>query len=348
MKILILACPRHGSLKQTAKRFEGMISSLEIAGLWGRYYALHTAAQLRSILLVERPDIVYSANLLTSCAKNEKVSIHKILEESGIPYIGSSPEVLQSVLSKSILKEKWRKNGLQTPDSILVSAGKPVTDDLKNFVNKVGFPLLIKPDREGNSRGLDANSIVFEYRTLKRKIRDLHEKYEFTLIEKFLTGERVQEFTVGMIGNGPDRLLMPAQIKLKVKKENRIITTSDKDEHKTMALPVTDDALRAQLVNFAGWAFEIAGVRDYSRCDLMMVDGELYAIEINGLPMIPDKWFEVCASGAGLNADQYIYAIVLAGIVRNIKSGIGKLKIPEEISGNIPEQIFKKLAGKSN
>ena len=343
MKILLLACPRHGQLKQTANRFHGMISSLDQVGLCGRYYALHSADQLRSILLVEKPDIVYSANLTTICNAKEKTSIHKILADEGVPYIGSTAEVLQSVLSKSTLKDEWRKKSLQTPASILLAAAKPVTDDLKNFVNEVGFPLLLKPDREGNSRGLEENSIVFEYRTLNRKIQDLFEKYEFVLVEKFLTGESVQEFTVAMIGNGTNKILMPAQIKLKIKKEHRLITTSDKDEHKTMATPVSEEKLKAQLVEFAGRAFEIAGVSDYSRCDLMMIDGSLYAIEINGLPMIPDKWFEVCASGAGLNATQYILAIILAGIVRNIRSGIGNLEIPDEIRDNLPERLFNTL-----
>lgn len=343
MKILLLACPRHGQLKQTAHRFNGLISSLDQVGLWGRYYALHSADQLRSILLVEKPDIVYSANLTTVCGAKERVSIHKILADGGVPYIGSTAEVLKSVLSKSTLKDEWRIKGLQTPASILLTATKPVTDDLKNFVNEVGFPLLIKPDREGNSRGLEENSIVFEYRTLKRKIRDLLEKYEFVLVEKFLTGDSVQEFTVAMIGNGTNNILMPAQIKLKVKKEHRLITTSDKEEHKTTATPVVDEKLKAQLVEFASQAFEIAGVKDYARCDLMMIDGSLYAIEINGLPMIPDKWFEVCASGAGLNAIQYVLAIILAGIVRNIRSGIGNLEIPDEIRNNLPEQVFNTL-----
>lgn len=343
MKVLILACPRHGQLKQTAIRFHKMVKSLDDVGLWGRYYALHSADQLRSILLVEKPDIVYSANLTTMCDAKEKVSIHKILADEGVPYIGSSAEVLKSVLSKSALKNEWRKSGLQTPGSILLTAVKPVADDLKNFVNEVGFPLLLKPDREGNSRGLEENSIVFEYRTLKRKIRDLLEKYEFVLVEKFLTGESVQEFTVAMIGNGKNKILMPAQIKLKVKKEHRLITTSDKEEHRTTATPVIDAALKGQLVEFAGRAFEIAGVRDYSRCDLMMIDGSLYAIEINGLPMIPDKWFEVCANGAGLNSTQYVLAILLAGIVRNMRSGIGKLEIPDEIRDNLPEEVFNTL-----
>jgi hypothetical protein len=75
----------------------------------------------------------------------------------------------------------------------------------------------------------------------------------------------------------------------------------------------------------------------------MMIDGSLYAIEINGLPMIPDKWFEVCANGAGLNSTQYVLAILLAGIVRNMRSGIGKLEIPDEIRDNLPEEVFNTL-----
>ncbi|MBP6086934.1 MAG: hypothetical protein KA449_01865, partial [Pelolinea sp.] len=83
---------------------------------------------------------------------------------------------------------------------------------------------------------------------------------------------------------------------------------------------------------------------DYARLDVMHVNGKFYAIEINGQPMIPDKWFEACAQGVGLNKTQYLNAIFFAGIQRNIHAGYHHLKVPEMLNKLLPEEIRSILA----
>jgi hypothetical protein len=61
--------------------------------------------------------------------------------------------------------------------------------------------------------------------------------------------------------------------------------------------------------------------------------------------MIPDKWFEVCASGSGLDSAQYINAIFLAAIVRNSKQINTPLEIPSAMIHYLPEKIIDTLAG---
>lgn len=185
---------------------------------------------------------------------------------------------------------------------------------------------------------------MFDQISLELKLSELLETYETVLIEEYLgTYPDFREFTVAMIGNGQHKLLMPAEIALKRKKKLRIITTLDKDNHNTRANLVYDIALKEKLIAIAERAFETTGVRDYARCDVILAGGQLFAIEINGQPMIPDKWFEVCAKGAGLNSVQYINAIFLAGLSRNIKMGRGNLHVPTKMQEAIPAQIFEKL-----
>ncbi|MHC1739963.1 MAG: hypothetical protein AB9897_02510 [Anaerolineaceae bacterium] len=259
-----------------------------------------------------------------------------------IPYVGSSPSVLDLVISKSELKAEWCLNNVSTPAFFQVSKAAAQIFGLDILIQEaIDFPYILKPDREGNSRGLDESSIVFDKSTLKSKLGNLLRSYEEVLIEKYLgTASDLREFTVAMIGNNKNKLLMPAEITLKQKKGVRIITTQDKDDHLTQATCVVEKSLLEKLVTFAERAFEVSGVRDYSRCDLLMADGHLYAIEINGQPMIPDKWFEICASGVGLNSTQYINAIFLAGIERNIKEGKTNLTIPHQMRQILPTAIF--------
>jgi hypothetical protein len=54
-----------------------------------------------------------------------------------------------------------------------------------------------------------------------------------------------------------------------------------------------------------------------------MVDGKIYAIEINGQPMVPDRWFAACARTKNLDDDQYLNAIFWAGLVRTARQDSG-------------------------
>jgi len=85
-------------------------------------------------------------------------------------------------------------------------------------------------------------------------------------------------------------------------------------------VPVNDPILRCELIAFASQAFLSAGVQDYARCDILAAEGRYYAIEINGQPMLPDKWFDACAAGAGLTQAAYLQAILNSALNRNHKN----------------------------
>ena len=135
---------------------------------------------------------------------------------------------------------------------------------------------------------------------------------------------------------------MPTEIQLKQKKRVRLITTADKEQHRTQTVPVKGKVLREKLSGFAKQAFSSAGVSDYARLDMIMANGALYAIEINGLPMIPDKWFEACAKGVRLSEDQYLNAIFLSCILRN-QAKAKKIRVPVEMRRMLPQQVFASL-----
>jgi D-alanine-D-alanine ligase len=324
--------------------YDRIIRSLCYAGIQGIFHPLHTKAQVLQIVHSEQPDIVYCADHYTTGDSGEKISIQEILEEKQIPYIGSPSEILDLVLSKSNLKKRWLSHGVPTPQFSLFH--KPILEvqDLDILQHSPGYPYILKPDAEGNSRGLNESSIVFNRKILENKLKELLILYETVLVEKYLgLYQDIREFTVAMIGNDHNKLLMPAEIILKQNKTLRIITTEAKENHYTLAIPVNDMELHGRLISLAEKAFEISGVCDYSRCDVILAEGQLYAIEINGQPMIPDKWFEVCASGIGLDPNQYINAIFLAGIVRNNHQGKADLLIPPKMNQHLPKPVFEVL-----
>ena len=147
--------------------------------------------------------------------------------------------------------------------------------------------------------------------------------YPEILVEHYLGEDpELREFTVAMIGNGRERLNLPAEIFLLSEHSSRIITTADKNLHKTRALPVEDPGLRLKLANLADRVFKVVEVRDYARCDILFSRGKMHVIEVNGQPMLPDMWFDACATSAGLNRRDYLLAILEVALARYRLAGL--------------------------
>lgn len=344
LKALLLGCSQCDSPKSSLRSLDRLSKSLAWADIKAAYYLFANQEEFNQVINTEQPDIVYCCEHRIVLNTGEQINVQALLDERHVPYIGSCSDTLDLVLSKFFLKRKWISSGVLTPPFCLAQKSGTQQQELDALQQSAGFPFILKPDAEGNSRGLDVNSIVFDSTALETKLVELSTRYGPVLVEKYLgLSPDIREFTVAMIGNGRNKILMPAEITLIRKKSLRIITTDDKERHFTQAIPVSDRDLHGRLVSVAEKAFDVAGVRDYSRCDLLLVDGDIHAIEINGQPMIPDKWFQACASGVGLDADQYLNAIFLAGIVRNIREGKPGLTIPPGMEIHLPEQIFNLL-----
>jgi len=308
--------------KRTAEdleRFGRFVRALAAKGLTAEHRFTPDEDSLRGILAGTVPDLVFSASLLCAPGPRGRVQVHALLEELGTPYVGSDPAVLELAIDKAALKERWQAAGVRTPAFIRVD-GADDRGGIASRAAELGFPCIVKPDREGNSRGIGEDSVVRGMPALVSKVEETVRVFGSALVERFLgDAPDCREFTVAMIGSGDEMTAMPAEIVLVAPKAVRLVTNEDKDGHRTKALPIADTRLRAEVERFALAAFRAAGVRDYARCDLIMVGGELYAIEINGQPMVPDLWFEACAAGAGgdgFDEAGYLNAIVRSALQR--------------------------------
>jgi len=316
-------------------RFSKMILALKQGGIVATHQYVGNADDLVVCLRRERPSIVFSAAHYTQ----DQVNIHAILENLDWPYIGCNSGTIELALSKAALKDHWRRHGILTPDYYVIKkTSKGKVSGLDDLARAEDFPYIVKPSKEGNSRGLREDSIVFDKTELDRLIARLLDEYDELLVEQYLGRySDLREFTAAMIGNGSNALVMPAEIIIQIPRRWRIITTSDKDEHHTMAVPIMDKELSLKVEEKARQALLAAEVQDYARCDMLMAEGKLYAIEINGQPMIPDKWFAACARSENMGDAQYVNAIFLAGMVRHARQKLAKNDIPIEMQMLHPE-----------
>jgi len=345
LKVLIVCHPRVEKATDDQRRFADLAAELAKGGVEATIASIFEYDQFITVLDQEKPDIVFPAIYFVKQPRGEKINITKLLDEQRMPYIGSDARTLELVLVKSALKQLWQQNQVSTPEFCVIRKDEALQEKIDKLLEAAQFPLIIKPDTEGNSRGLDENSIVCSEDRLITKAKALLKFYDQILVERYLgAAPDFREYTIALIGNGQRALFMPAQIKLKVMRKPRIVTTQDKDRHNTFAIPVCEPEIRDSLIAFGREAFATAGVRDYARLDVMRANGKFYAIEINGQPMIPDNWFEACAQGIGLNKTQYLNAILFAAIQRNIHAGYHHLKVPEKLNRLLPEEIRSMLA----
>src|SRR5665811_1102370 len=169
-----------------AKRFQKMIQSLKKGGINARYQPLQTKNELLEVIDRENPDLVYCANYYVADEGGGTVNAHKLLDEHNICRIGSSPEALELVISKIDLKTKCVQSHVSTPRYFELYQENDKVIGLDAAVNAADFPYILKSDREGNSRGLDRTSIVYDQESLKQKSSELLQKYSRVLVEKFL------------------------------------------------------------------------------------------------------------------------------------------------------------------
>ena len=80
----------------------------------------------------------------------------------------------------------------------------PLKEKLKK---KLKYPVIIKPNAEGSSKGISDFSIAYNEIELYKIMNDIFNKYKCTiLVEEYIRG---REFTVGVIGNGDNIEILP-------------------------------------------------------------------------------------------------------------------------------------------
>ena len=137
--------------------------------------------------------------------RNRESLVPAILESLGIPYSGSDPLTLGMTQDKSVAKEIATSAGVFTLRAVTIV--DPATLDERHMPP---YPLFVKPNHEGCSKGIRFDSLVSDFTALRRQVAWVIEEYrQPALVEEFLPG---RELSVGMLGNRPPTVFLPAEI----------------------------------------------------------------------------------------------------------------------------------------
>lgn len=209
-----------------------------------------------------------------------------LLEMMHMKYSGSDPLVSLLINDKEITKKVVQRVNVNVPKSILIA--KKDGNLQKELENALTLPLVVKPNAEGSSLGIHADSLCKDYMTAANKAAMVASDFGEAIVEEYVPG---YECTVWIVGNpGNYRIVAPLIISIDevFYFEQTICTMEDKANHKRQyhrPETILPASIVESLKEISRGIFRELGMRDYGRLDFRLQGSNIYFIEANGLPI---------------------------------------------------------------
>jgi D-alanine-D-alanine ligase len=295
------------------KTISGLRGALEELGF--EVMELEAGRELPIRLAASEVDLVF--NIAEGArGRSRESQVPALCELLDMPFTGSDAATLAICLDKSVTKRLLLQAGIPTPGFFLLKTGKEeLPADLR-------FPVILKPNAEGTSKGLDSKSVVETEGALRALAAKLVEHYEQpAIVEEYISG---REITVGLVGWPEARILEPMEV----------VLTEPGVKHRVYHYQLKQDftrftefrcpaevtaAQREALGRMAREAYETLGCLDIARIDFRLSeDGAPFVIEVNPLPGLCPGFSDLCliAAGSGLSYVGLIQEIVNGALRR--------------------------------
>jgi D-alanine-D-alanine ligase len=248
--------------------------------------------------------------------RNREAQVPALCELLGIPYTGSDSATLAIALDKALAKKVLMQHDILTPAFQVMETGREKLD------STLEFPLIVKPNAEGSSKGIGSTNVVDNIDELREAVGALLERYKQpALVEEYIKG---REFTVGLLGDKRPRVLPPMEIRFKDDDNDRpvydYVVKQEWEKHVYYECPakLTPAELKAieKIARETFWALDC---RDVGRVDLRMADdGQIYVLEVNPLPGLTPDYSDLVliSKAAGMDYDGLIADVMVGGVRR--------------------------------
>ena len=266
-------------------------------------------------LIARKPDLVFSG-VKYFLFKEKTIWLNDYLDQFHIPYIASSVKALGNESDKNKAKKIIKMKKIDTADFFVTNPGEYLT---KNSV-PIKFPLFIKPVIGGDSRGVDKNSIVFNFKNFVSKVLDIKNKQNSSsLVETYLSGK---EYSVGIFEDSIDGSLVAMPIEIIVKKNSNghcILDFDIKKNDEEKVIAVSDNKIFKQLSKIAKKSFKALGGKSLGRIDFKMDHkGVPHFIEANLMPgLLKGYFYRACKLNLNISYDEMILRIANNGLASN-------------------------------
>ncbi len=259
------------SLSDSLCRLGHLVEKIEVGGPLSRLVARLDALN---------PDLVFNI------AEGKKGRFREgflpgLFEQMGLKYTGSDAYACTLTLDKHLTKLALLERGLPVPPWRFVQR----TDQLCEALTTLRFPIIVKPNYEGSSKGVTQDSVVDDEPALRSLVAAMLDAFPSGLmVEEFIDGKDV---TVPYLGT----LLEPCEYTFPPGRRHNIYDFEIKHrlsyQVEVVVPALLDLEQRDHLLEYAATTIEATGVRDFARVDFRVsTSGKAYVIEVNALPSL--------------------------------------------------------------
>jgi len=317
---LVFNC-KHGGAGDAEAEFDSMdtVNAIAEAIRAGGYdVALHEAdGRLAGRLMDEPIDIAF--NIAEGIrGRGREAEAPAVFNMLGIPFVGSDETALCVALDKNMCKRLMESYGVVSPRGMVVSSdGDLARLDLR-------FPVIVKPNAEGSSKGIPDACVAQDRATLAAMVASGLSRYGGSfLVEEYVRG---REFTVGILGNGASaKVFAPMEIAFRHNTYDSysIYSYGVKQDYKSLVDYICpadiDAAADATMRQTALTVFNALGCHDFARVDFRLAeDGTPYFIEVNPLPGLAPNYsdYPMLAQFNGWAYGDVVRGVLEAALVR--------------------------------
>jgi D-alanine-D-alanine ligase len=301
-----------GALAGAIERLGHRVERIEVSGPASR-----TVARLEAF----GPDLIFNT-AEGRRGRFREAFFPALFDELGMPYTGSDAYVLALTLDKQLTKLVLAQHGVPTP------RWQYVEDAGRLQVNALRYPVIVKPNFEGSSKGITQDSVVEDPLRLHEVVAEGLARYPAgLLVEEFVVGRDV---TVPFLeAAAPERggVLQPVEYVIDpAAGEGRRFAIYDYalkttlDRYVSVRAPAKVKRAQAERIQrIAETVYRQLGVRDLGRIDLRLSDdGAVHFLEVNALPSLePGAGIYAAAALEGLHDDAVLGAVIESAVRRH-------------------------------
>ena len=224
----------------------------------------------------------------------DQIQIPALLDLLGIGYTGSGTYSMAVTTDKAATKGILSAFNLPVPKYYIFTPNDLVPPRLR-------YPLIVKPQFEDASVGIDMTSVVYAHNKLAEKVKELHQLFnQSVIVEQYIDG---REINVAIIDNGEPCALPISEIIFKDFPAHypKIVSYKAKWDKNSWQEKQTIGVCPARLTkrtenylkDISLKAYQVCKCRDYARIDIRLdKKNHPYIIEVNANPDIsPDAGF---------------------------------------------------------
>jgi D-alanine-D-alanine ligase len=296
MKVAVLAGGR--SLERGVSLRSGARVADALRSLGHEVVSIDPGADLVRRLKRERPEVTFIA---LHGPGGEDGTVQELLEIIDLPYTGPGVTACVRCMDKVVAKQEMRVAGIPTPDWVAFNATAfrelGAADALEEIEARLGFPLVVKPARQGSSLGVE---FAPSRDDVPQALVAAFSYDDRVLLERYVNG---RELAVGILDGEP----LPI-VEAIPKQEDFFNFEARYEIGRTQYVCPAELAAEAAAAvqDAAHRTWEALGCRGFARVDVMLGRDEAVSqvrgpqvLEVNAIPGLTDTSLLPQAAEAG-------------------------------------------------